>query len=321
MANENKNNLKLGIFVALAVVIIILGVIMVGNQSKLFVSTFPVSVEFSNAGGLQGGENVWFNGVKVGTVKKVDIIEEDRISVTLALEEKLRPFIKKDAVAKISSDGFIGNTIIVIYGGSKEANAVADNDILATEAALDTDNMLATLQQNNDNLVGITEKLDDLLGGMQRGEGSIGLLMKDTMLYYNLNQAVAGLGQINEAALRLTRQLEQTTAMLNAEEGMVYTLFKDPAMAKSLKNTLASMEASGSQAETIAADLKVLTEKLNAGGGTLDLLLSDEEFAGSLKNTLEYLESSSIKLDENMNALQSNFLLRRYFKQQGKENN
>jgi phospholipid/cholesterol/gamma-HCH transport system substrate-binding protein len=34
---------------------------------------------------------------------------------------------------------------------------------------------------------------------------------------------------------------------------------------------------------------------------------------------MKYLESSSIKLDEDLKALQSSFLLRRYFKKKDKE--
>lgn len=321
MADERKNRVKLGIFVSLAVIVFIIGVISVGNQSKLFVSTFPLMVEFSDAGGLQGGENVWFSGVKVGTVKKVTILEEDRISVEMALEEKLRPFIKKDAIAKISSDGFIGNTIIVISGGSKEVASVEPGDTLASEQAIDTDNMMATLQKNNENLVGITEKLDEILDGIRRGEGSIGMMFKDTSLYYNINQAVSGLNEVKNAALKLTKELEKTTDLLNSEEGMVYALFKDEELTESLKRTIATLEQTSTQAETISKDLKILTEKLNAPGNTMDLLLQDKEFANSLKNTLEYLEGSSEKLDENMLALRSNFLFRRYFrkleKQQG----
>jgi phospholipid/cholesterol/gamma-HCH transport system substrate-binding protein len=321
MADERKNRVKLGIFVSLAVIVFIIGVISVGNQSKLFVSTFPLMVEFSDAGGLQGGENVWFSGVKVGTVKKVTILEEDRISVEMALEEKLRPFIKKDAIAKISSDGFIGNTIIVILGGSKEVASVEPGDTLASEQAIDTDNMMATLQKNNENLVGITEKLDEILDGIRRGEGSIGMMFKDTSLYYNINQAVSGLNEVKNAALKLTKELEKTTDLLNSEEGMVYALFKDEELTESLKRTIATLEQTSTQAETISKDLKILTEKLNAPGNTMDLLLEDKEFANSLKNTLEYLEGSSEKLDENMLALRSNFLFRRYFrkleKQQG----
>jgi phospholipid/cholesterol/gamma-HCH transport system substrate-binding protein len=48
--------------------------------------------------------------------------------------------------------------------------------------------------------------------------------------------------------------------------------------------------------------------------------LNDEQSAASIKETIKNLQSSTQKLDENMEALQHNFLLRGFFKKkaQGK---
>jgi phospholipid/cholesterol/gamma-HCH transport system substrate-binding protein len=47
-------------------------------------------------------------------------------------------------------------------------------------------------------------------------------------------------------------------------------------------------------------------------------LLTDTAFARKLKSTLSNAKSASAKLDENMEALQHNFLLRGYFRKQKK---
>jgi phospholipid/cholesterol/gamma-HCH transport system substrate-binding protein len=47
-------------------------------------------------------------------------------------------------------------------------------------------------------------------------------------------------------------------------------------------------------------------------------LLSDSVFADRLRVTVENAETASAKLDENMEAMQHNFLFRGYFKKKDK---
>jgi len=319
MANENQNRVKLGIFVTVAIIFLTIGVFSIGNKSKLFVSTITIHADFNDAGGLMGGNNVLFSGVKIGTVKSVNIIAENEVTVEMAVEERLKDFIKKDANAKIGSDGLIGNTIVVITGGSAQSPGVEEGDFLTAIQSVDTEDMLATLQKNNENLVGITEQLGILLEGLNRGEGTLGKLFKDTTLYTNLNQTVEGLDEIRKSGVRVTNELETLTKKLNSKDGLVHALFEDESMVVSLKATLANLEQTANQADAITADVKLLTEKLNQNNNALDLLTNDPEFANSLKSMMQYLESSSIKLDENMKALQSNFFFRGYFRKQAKE--
>jgi phospholipid/cholesterol/gamma-HCH transport system substrate-binding protein len=48
--------------------------------------------------------------------------------------------------------------------------------------------------------------------------------------------------------------------------------------------------------------------------------MHDEQTGANLKTTISNLESSSKKLDQNLEALQHSFLLRKYFKKEEKKN-
>ena len=83
------------------------------------------------------------------------------------------------------------------------------------------------------------------------------------------------------------------------------------------------------QLTTTAAEatdnLKVASSNVSKATSNLDnkntpigVLLYDETSAAHLKGTLKNLEGGSEKLDENLRALQDNFLLRRYFKKKKK---
>ncbi|MGF1583727.1 MAG: hypothetical protein ACFCUM_00270 [Bacteroidales bacterium] len=61
------------------------------------------------------------------------------------------------------------------------------------------------------------------------------------------------------------------------------------------------------------------SQKLNNNNNSVGVLLNDEHFSTQLKNTMGNLESSTERLDENLEALQHNFLFRGYFKRNAKE--
>jgi phospholipid/cholesterol/gamma-HCH transport system substrate-binding protein len=65
--------------------------------------------------------------------------------------------------------------------------------------------------------------------------------------------------------------------------------------------------------------LKTVGDKLNQKDNGVGVLLNDSETAATMKTTLKNLESSSKKLDEDLEALQHNFLLRRFFKKKAKQ--
>ena len=68
------------------------------------------------------------------------------------------------------------------------------------------------------------------------------------------------------------------------------------------------------QSATTAVNEGITDKETPAG-----ILLHDKETAQSLKTTIRNLETSTQKLDENMEALQHNFLLRGFFRKREKE--
>lgn len=70
MKNDNKRSVTVGIFVLIGIAILVVGILTLGAQQKAFVKSIRVTSVFDDVGGLQTGNNVWFSGVKIGTVKK-----------------------------------------------------------------------------------------------------------------------------------------------------------------------------------------------------------------------------------------------------------
>ena len=113
--DSNKRMITVGVFVLIGIVIFIAAVLTLGGQKKTFEQKSTLKAVFKDVSGLQPGNNVWFSGVKVGTVKKISFTPNALVEVIMNIENKTMQYIKKDARAKISSEGFFGNKIVVIF--------------------------------------------------------------------------------------------------------------------------------------------------------------------------------------------------------------
>ncbi|MEO6834183.1 MAG: MlaD family protein, partial [Chitinophagaceae bacterium] len=154
-SNKNNRAVIVGIVVALGLAIFMIGVFTLGGQKKTFANTFTLRAIFNDVNGIQRGNNIWFSGVKVGTIRSVNFGQHATVVVTMNVEEGVREYIHDDSHAKVGSDGLIGNKIIVIYGGSPELPVVKDGDTLSVENLSTNEGMLDTLQLNNKSLLSI----------------------------------------------------------------------------------------------------------------------------------------------------------------------
>ncbi len=82
---------------------------------------------------------------------------------------------------------------------------------------------------------------------------------------------------------------------------------------------MAQLNNASNSVTQFTANLKTVSDRLNQKDNAVGVLLNDSETAASMKVTLKNLELGSKKLDEDLEALQHNFLLRRFFKKKEKE--
>ncbi len=316
---KNKRAIKVGIFITAGIAILIVGVFTLGGQQRSFVKSETISAVFEDVNGLQKGNNIWFSGVKIGTVNKISFDAASHVKVTMHIEEKALAFIRKDSKAKISSDGLIGNKIIVIYGGSTGAGQVEKDDNLMVEKFLSTEDLMSTLQMNNQNLVDITSDFKLISKRLAAGEGTVGSLLNDASLYKSLEKTMANLQMAAGNSQKLTEGMANYTAKLNTPGSLASGLVDDTTIMSSLRTAARQLNQAAISANTITENLKATTGDLNSKNNAVGVFLRDEQVASDLKSAIKNLNSSSIKLDEDLEALQHNFLLRGFFRKRAKQ--
>jgi len=314
----NKRAITVGIFIFIALAIFIAGVLTLGGQNKTFANTFTVRAIFNDVDGLQAGNNVWLSGVKVGTIKKISFISNAQVEVTINIEEKYQQYIHKDSKAKIGSDGLIGNKIIEIYGGMPQSPVAQTGDVLGVEKALSMDDMLVTLQENNKNILAITTDFKEVSKGIAAGQGTLGKLLKDEGIVNQVESMLVSLRSTSAKADAMVADLADYTSKLQAKGSLTNNLITDTVVFSRLRSTMTQVEQASQTANTLIEDLRKTSQRLNATDGAVGVLLNDTEAAAQLKETMRNLQSSTQKLDENMEALQHNFLLRGFFRKRAK---
>jgi phospholipid/cholesterol/gamma-HCH transport system substrate-binding protein len=315
---KNKRAVTVGLFVAVGLIILLVGIFTLGGQQKSFVRAINVNAIFDDVAGLQIGNNIFFSGVKIGTVKKVEFYGESKVRVQLHIEKKAQEFIMKDAKAKIGTDGLIGNKIIVIYGGSTGAEPIEGGETLIVEKAIGTDEMLATLQKNNENLVSITTDFKVVSKRLAEGQGTVGALLQDDKLFKNLEATMANLQIAARNSQKLTGGIAAFAAKLETPGSLADGLVNDTSIMTNLKQAVTQLNQATQGASEFADNLKKSSSQLNDTDNTLGMLLNDEDVGHEFKDLIENLNTSSQKLDENLEALKHNFFFRGYFKKKAK---
>lgn len=317
-STKNTRAIIIGIFVFLAVAIFVVCVLTLGGQKKSFVKAVTVKAMFDDVNGLQKGNNVWFSGVKVGNVKTIDFTPDAHVQVLMNVEEQVTRFIRRDAFAKISTDGLIGNKIIVIYGGTATQPPVASGDVLRVEKAVSTEEMISTLQSNNKNLLAITADVKTITANLAGGQGTLGRLLTDQSLLNSMQSAVATLNRASVNAEKLSAGLSAYAARLQTKGTLMNELVTDTTVFSSVRSTLAQLQVVSDAATAVVKDLKHTSEDLTDSSNAVGVLLRDPDAAEGIKATIRNLQSGTKKLDENMEALQHNFLLRGFFRKKSK---
>ncbi|MHB8206489.1 MlaD family protein [Mucilaginibacter sp.] len=315
---ENRRAVIVGLFLAIGLVVFILGVFTLGGQSKSFSKSVHISAVFDDVAGLKKGNNVWFSGVKVGTISDIHFTGPSQVDVKMSVDENSRQYIHDNAQVHIGSDGLIGNKIIVIDGGSPQAPIIREGDILQTAKMVSTDDIMKTVQQNNENLLAITSDFKLLSHKILQGKGTVGTLLADSMMGVQLKQSMHNLQIATQSAAVMANNLNKFSSKLSTKGGFADKLFTDTTTFNRIQGAVAQLKAAADNAKTLTDNLNTASNKLNSTDNVLGVLLNDKASAVKIQTSINNLQQSSVKLNDDLEAAQHNFLLKGFFKDRAK---
>jgi phospholipid/cholesterol/gamma-HCH transport system substrate-binding protein len=322
MAKLQINNIKLGAFVLGGLAFIILLMYMIGKNQNMFGSTFRLKVRFENVQGLRPGNNVRYAGIEVGTVKKIDILNDTTMEVEMIIDEKVKNIIRKNAIVSIRTDGLVGNRVVEIASVKTPSVSVEDGDMLASKKSIDTDEMLRTLNKTNQDLAVITENIKITVTRINSSKALWNLLNEEG-LPNDLKKSALNIRTATSRANEMIADLQLIVKDVKAGKGSLGAIITDTAIAQNLNTAILKIKAVGDRADQLSLQISNVVagiqKDINKGPGTVNALLKDSATANKISKSLENIQKGTDGFNQNMEALKHNFFFKGYFRRLEKE--
>jgi phospholipid/cholesterol/gamma-HCH transport system substrate-binding protein len=315
MKTSASQKTRLGIFVIISTILFVVAVYMIGQGKDMFKKTFTISAYFQNVNGLQNGNNVRYAGIDIGTVKAINMLNDSTIKIDMSIDEKLTKHIKKDAIATIGSDGLVGNMIVNIVPGKGTATVIENGDIIESFSKIGADDILSTLSVGSENAALLTVDLLKITTEMLEGEGTIGLLLNDTIMAQDLKQSVYNLKTASKGATKAIDELTNIISSIKTNDDSVLGMvLNDSISGKQLKSIVNNLETSSNEINSILNNINSVVNDFNSSEGAYNYIVRDTALVNNLKSTIKNINEGTEKFNENMEALKHNFLTRGYFR-------
>ena len=318
MEKSTTQKIRLGLFVIIGLLVFILAVYFIGDKQKMFGKTNHLEAIFNNVNGLQLGNSVRYSGIGVGTVRGIEMINDTTIRVDMIIDKAIFSYIKKDAVATISSDGLVGNMIINILPGKGNQQSVQPGDQIHSYNRIRTDDMLNTLSITNKNAAKLTANLLKITNEIIEGKGTIGSLINDTIISGDLKETMRYLKLTTKGASETVTKIDKLVTSLDNKSNVVGVI-KDSVVANKIKKMVTNLDRSTAEINTVIANLNTTVLSIKDGKGSINYLANDPKLVQKIDSTMTNINEASAKLNENMEAMRHNFLFKGYFKKQEKE--
>ena len=245
------------------------------------------------------------------------MINDTTIKVDMIIDKTIFKHIKKNAIAIIGSDGLVGNMIINILPGKEDQTPVEPGDQIKSMSRIRTDDMLNTLGVTNKNASLLTIDLLKITKEITQGKGTVGLLIKDSVLSKDLKETMRYLKITGKETSEAVTKLNTLMGSLDKKNNVIGVL-KDTAVANNIKTIVSNLDQSSTEITKVVGNLNTTILNVKEGKGAINYLSNDPKLVRKIDSTITNINAASIRLNEDLEALKHNFLFRGYFKKQEK---
>lgn len=294
MAVKVKNEVKIGILVAVTITLFILGFNFLRGRG-VFSSDEEYYAYYDNVQGLQESAAIQLKGFKVGKVSDIVLQDDRRIRVTFQMDKDVK--IPVGSIAQLASNDLISGTKIISLNFSNNTDYIKEGGLIKGEAS---GGLLDNLGDQVSPLVGVLNhtvvSLDTLLNTVNN------IINDDTRKHLNSSFASleVGLQELSVLAQKLNAQSGNLSGIIQNANSITGNLANSNAR---ISNTLTNLENFSSslnnapvqqtldELQKAASGLQGIVAKINDNNGSLGMLLSDKKLYNNLSSTLGTLDT------------------------------
>jgi len=260
---------KSGIIVTLALVILFMSVFFAGSIDKIVHPKVQIKAAIRDVKGLKKGAPVWVYGIEEGSVSDISLDPGHGTVVTMSIYRKVLDFLRKDSTATVLTMGLLGDKYIELNSGTQESPRLQAGDMLRGSAQIDIKDVMEAGGSSIQKVTEFIEKMGKLVGKIEGSKGTLSRFLEDPALYDNLKESSMYLAHI-------TRDIDKG-------EGTIGLLVKDPSLYVRLADASKSLEG--------------FSKKLESGTGTMNKLIEDDLLYNRLVGATSSMEEFGKKLN------------------------
>jgi phospholipid/cholesterol/gamma-HCH transport system substrate-binding protein len=305
--------LRVGVFVLVGLFILTAGIFYVTGGGGFLSPKYRLKTFLPEVSSLATGAPVRLDGVDIGNVESIRISEGPggktpvngrNIEVIMRIDKRYQKYILTDSIASLVTEGLLGNRYVNITRGVTGTQVADNGEVPGTEEKA----IKEVVERSADvlaNLQALSQNVQELVAGVQRGQGTLGKLLTDDQAYRHLNSILAKsdtmisdiregkgtLGKVisdEEMYNKINTGLDNVNLMLadiRAQKGTLGKLLYDPTLFEQAKQAIGSTNS--------------LVSDVRAGKGSLGKLFTDDTLYDKLRDTGNNLATASAKLNDN----------------------
>lgn len=256
-----SNELKVGLFAAVVIVLIAFVTVRVGDQSIVAGGAYDIEAVFDNATGLYPKASVEVAGVDVGVVKRIELTDGGKALVTMGISKHVK--IPPDSLVFLKTKGFLGEAYIEIVPGDPLKTPLKDGGRVArTESGGDVSGLVNQFNA-------IAKDIQDITTTMKAwmNEEKGGMIASTVRNLDEFTRVMRDVSVRNEE--NLDRILQNMADLTHEMKTMV--------------------EQNRGDVDATMERMASITKKIDEGRGTLGKLVNDPETADKLNASLDNL--------------------------------
>ncbi len=284
--NRHATEIKVGLAVLAAFVILILG-IMWGKGVKFRAERYPIIVHFQNSAGLENGALVLVNGVPKGKVTHIKLAP-DYVAVRCLIDKDVR--LLSDYRIVIETVQLMSGKVVTILPGI-DGHPVHTEIPLRGLPSMGISDVVALIDEFSDDFRMVLTNMNSVLVHLDLIVGDSANRVHLSRSLVNIDRSSAETVQLiaenRESLGRTIMSLENTLEIL---EGVA---------ARSegkLDRSLAQFDTTTALLQALVGDMRGITGSIQAGEGTLGRLVTDPELYERLVTATANLDSLVVKI-------------------------